>query len=159
MGRSRAARGKLAERIPSYLDANGRRVRPQGTSMHRDASSESVAPWVNVPPAHRPSTDGSSTSGTDIAPNAGGYRPAIKLVKTKEDMHKFHKSAAHADLTGFVIALNAAVVGKRITEECTVSPAAEAMVDVLKTMEVNSPSRRLSRMMRAPNTQHGVSML
>lgn len=113
--------------------------------MHRDISSESVAPWMNEGGSSQPSddTDGGG-GGSDEKTSEGGYMHAVKLVKTKDDMHKFHKSSAHADLVGFVTALNVAVTGKRITEACFVSPAVSAIVDVLKTLEVPGPSRRLA---------------
>lgn len=89
-----------------------------------------------VPPAFLPTGSADSVEGSDSAMASGGFAPACKLVKTKEDMNRFHKSSAFADLTGFVIALNAAVMGKTITDECMISPAVQAMIDVLKSLEV-----------------------
>ena len=73
-------------------------------------------------------------SAQPTATQGGTTAAARKLIRTKQDLPMWQRSAAYQDLLGFLGALNASVANKTISDECFVSPTVQTLVDVLNIM-------------------------
>mmetsp|Transcript_29801 Transcript_29801/g.73842 ORF Transcript_29801/g.73842 Transcript_29801/m.73842 type:complete len:102 (-) Transcript_29801:4772-5077(-) len=58
-----------------------------------------------------------------------------RLIKDLSDMRKFESSRTSARFLSFIHALNSAVCGVKLSDECFVSPLVKRLVDALATAE------------------------
>ncbi|TFK52855.1 Phosphotyrosyl phosphatase activator [Heliocybe sulcata] len=58
-----------------------------------------------------------------------------KLILSKEQLDAFQASQTHRDIVAFIEELNTAVVGVKLTDECSESPGVAAIMDVLNKVE------------------------
>ena len=56
-------------------------------------------------------------------------------IKTLASLSKWINSEAYRDYVGFILTINQAVTGKKLTDECHVSEAAQGVVELLETVE------------------------
>ncbi|KAI0356875.1 Phosphotyrosyl phosphatase activator [Trametes cingulata] len=71
-----------------------------------------------------------SANGSTARPE-GGFFPPRKVILTKEHLEAFQQSRTHEAIVGYITALNECVVGVKLTDECAVSPAVQAVLDIL----------------------------
>ncbi|XP_028318411.1 serine/threonine-protein phosphatase 2A activator [Gouania willdenowi] len=92
------------------------------------------------------------STNEDEAPEATAsitYMVPRKEISMVCDMEKWRRSQAYADYMGFILTLNEAVKGKKLTCEYQVSPTVEKLLELLATLErwinetppVDQPSR------------------
>jgi Phosphotyrosyl phosphate activator (PTPA) protein len=62
--------------------------------------------------------------------HASTYAPASKRIHNKDDLQQFLKSDAARHFVGFILALNEAVQGKKLSDACETSPALNAFLEV-----------------------------
>ncbi|OCT57551.1 hypothetical protein XELAEV_18003332mg [Xenopus laevis] len=69
----------------------------------------------------------------EIPPSLVGHTFIVpkKEINMVPDMGKWKRSQAYADYIGFVLALNEAVKGKKLTDDYTVSEEAESLVSTV----------------------------
>ncbi|XP_076316351.1 phosphotyrosyl phosphatase activator [Tachypleus tridentatus] len=58
-----------------------------------------------------------------------------KEITSFEFMQTWNQSEAYKEYIGFIIAMNEAVRGKKLTDKCFVSPVTSALIDVLNTLD------------------------
>ncbi|KAI0298346.1 Phosphotyrosyl phosphatase activator [Multifurca ochricompacta] len=63
------------------------------------------------------------------------FRPLQKAILTKEQLVAFQSSRTYEIITSYIETLNGAVVGVKLTDECTQSPGVTALVVVLDRVE------------------------
>lgn len=83
----------------------------QSTTMSDSPTNSTAA----IPHTHGSATDATQASGT-------GFFPPRKLILTKEQLEAFQQSKTHETIVAYITALNEAVVGVKLTDECPVSP-------------------------------------
>ncbi|OJT05937.1 Serine/threonine-protein phosphatase 2A activator 2 [Trametes pubescens] len=74
---------------------------------------------------HAPPAEATPATSTDF------FAPR-KIILTKEQLEAFQQSKTHETIVGYINALNAAVVGVKLTDECAVSPGVQAVLDILE---------------------------
>lgn len=62
------------------------------------------------------------------------FRRPRRRILSNNDLSRWLKGRNARSFVGFLLALNEAVRGKRLSDECTVSPAVEALLKVLDTL-------------------------
>ena len=63
------------------------------------------------------------------------WQPASKMIRTPEDVKQALKGSTMQNFVSFTMALNESVIGVKNSDECSVSPAIQAMLDCLKTLD------------------------
>ncbi|KAH9984857.1 hypothetical protein BJV77DRAFT_1035521 [Russula vinacea] len=63
------------------------------------------------------------------------FRALEKGILSKEQLSAFQSSNTYAKLTSYIEVLNSAVVGCKLTDECTQSQGVEALIEVLDRVE------------------------
>ncbi|THH32628.1 hypothetical protein EUX98_g1550 [Antrodiella citrinella] len=63
------------------------------------------------------------------------YQIPTKQILTKEQLGYFQSSATHETIITYIESLNVAVAGIKLTDPCTISPNAQAIIDVLQRVE------------------------
>ncbi|KAK6979615.1 serine/threonine-protein phosphatase 2A activator [Biomphalaria glabrata] len=58
-----------------------------------------------------------------------------KQIKLPEDIPKWEKSQAYADLLGFILAMNEAVKNKKIRDQYPISPVVEKLIEILDKLD------------------------
>ena len=53
------------------------------------------------------------------------FFPPRKVILSKEQLELFQASKTHADIVAYIETLNEAVVGVKLTDECSQSPVRE----------------------------------
>ncbi|KAI8989105.1 hypothetical protein BD414DRAFT_460529 [Trametes punicea] len=80
-------------------------------------------------------TNGSTVSVDDAATHSQSpetrFYPPRKLILTKEHLEAFQQSKTHETIVSYITTLNECVVGVKLTDECAVSPAVQAVLDIL----------------------------
>ncbi|KAI0705388.1 hypothetical protein C8Q76DRAFT_630604 [Earliella scabrosa] len=68
------------------------------------------------------------------------YFPPRKVILTKENLEAFQQSKTHETIVSYINALNECVVGVKLTDDVLVSPAVQAVLNVLGTVEETAKS-------------------
>ncbi|KZT26097.1 Phosphotyrosyl phosphatase activator [Neolentinus lepideus HHB14362 ss-1] len=63
------------------------------------------------------------------------YQRPRKVILSKEQLEAFQSSQTHRDIVSFIEDLNSAVVGVKLSDPCSESPAITAILDVLTKVE------------------------
>ncbi len=69
---------------------------------------------------HAPPAEATPATSTDF------FAPR-KIILTKEQLEAFQQSKTHETIVGYINALNEAVVGVKLTDECAVSPVRKSV--------------------------------
>jgi len=69
-----------------------------------------------------------------LAPPCAGGAPARKRIGSVSDLHRFLASPSCRDYVAFVLSLNDAVAGKKVSDECSVSAPVDALLCMLETL-------------------------
>ncbi|KAL1948423.1 hypothetical protein VTO73DRAFT_12498 [Trametes versicolor] len=88
-------------------------------------SDSTTTPTNATEHTHAPPADATLATST-------GFFPPRKIILTKEQLEAFQQSKTHETIVGYINALNAAVVGVKLTDECPVSPGVQAVLDILE---------------------------
>ncbi len=96
------------------------------------------------PPPPRPPRDASAFDAAQ-PPARGPFSPPCKRVASRAALAQWAASPAHADLLGFVRALADAVRGAPLSAPAASSPAVDAVVAVLATLEARLCTHRRCR--------------
>lgn len=65
---------------------------------------------------------------------AEGYQPARKKIHSEADVKRFLASDAIKDFVSFILSLNEAVKGKKLSDPCTISPIVSGLLDAINTL-------------------------
>ncbi|TFY53544.1 hypothetical protein EVJ58_g9396, partial [Rhodofomes roseus] len=63
------------------------------------------------------------------------FIPPRKVILSKEQLEHFQASKTHQDIVAYIQSLNEAVVGVKLTDECSESPGVKAILGVLDRVE------------------------
>ncbi|EIN14639.1 Phosphotyrosyl phosphatase activator [Punctularia strigosozonata HHB-11173 SS5] len=63
------------------------------------------------------------------------YRPPTKCILTKEQLAAFQASDTHKSIVEYIETLNEAIVGVKLTDECTESEGVKAVLHILEQVE------------------------
>ncbi|KAH8097092.1 Phosphotyrosyl phosphatase activator [Cristinia sonorae] len=66
---------------------------------------------------------------------SNSYQIPRKVILTEEQLKYFQNSATHETIINYIESLNTAVAGVKLTDQCTISPAAQAIIDVLQRVQ------------------------
>eukprot|EP00884_Botryococcus_braunii_P017675 jgi/Botrbrau1/4591/Bobra.60_2s0077.1 len=62
------------------------------------------------------------------------WHPPSKHILSQKDLDRFLASESAANFLGFILALNTAIKGRKLSDACVVSPSVTALLDVLTTL-------------------------
>jgi len=57
-----------------------------------------------------------------ITPNTMSFQVPRKAILSKEQLQSFQESQTHKDIVSYLETLNDAVIGSKLTDECSMSP-------------------------------------
>jgi serine/threonine-protein phosphatase 2A activator len=107
--------------------------------------SPTSAPWASgaAPPAPSAAPPGRSPVQPliEAAPQmpralaaAAQYQPARKRIASEADLRRFLASEAVKDFVSFILSLNEAAKGRKLSEPCPVSPPVQGLLDALAAL-------------------------
>lgn len=97
-----------------------RRVRTTSAFQSTIMSDSTTISTNATEHTHAPPAEATQATST-------GFFPPRKIILTKEQLEAFQQSKTHETIVGYINALNAAVVGVKLTDECPVSPVRKSV--------------------------------